>query len=90
MKYVKFFISNGYCGCDYEEVQCFEDDITDEDIGAICDDLAYANAEDYEYIACGGWDAEWEDEDDKEMYYEDAYSYSSWSYITEEEYNEEN
>ena len=30
MKYVKFFISNGYSGCDYEEVECFDDDITDD------------------------------------------------------------
>ena len=89
MKYVKFFISNGYAGCDYEEVECFDDDITDEEIDNICGDMAYANAEEYEYQARGGWDEEWEDEDDKALYYEDAYAYSSWSYITEEEYNGE-
>ena len=90
MKYVKFFISNGYSGCDYEEVERFDDDITDEELNTICGDLAYGNAEEYEYQARGGWDAEWEDEDDRELYYEDACAYSSWSYITEEEYNGEN
>ena len=89
MKYVKFFISNGYSGCDYEEVECFDDDITEEEIDNICGDMAYANAEEYEYQVRGGWDEEWEDEDDKALYYEDAYAYSSWSYITEEEYNGE-
>lgn len=90
MKYVRFSISNGYSGCDYEEAECFDDDITDEELDTICGDLAYGNAEEYEYQARGGWDAEWEDEDDRELYYEDACAYSSWSYITEEEYNGEN
>lgn len=47
MKYVKFYISNGYSS--YEEIECFEDSITDEELDNICNDLAYANAEEYEY-----------------------------------------
>lgn len=61
MKYVKFSYSNGYCGCDGEEYQEFDDDITDAELSQIAIDLAMDNAESYEHIVYVGIDEEEED-----------------------------
>lgn len=87
MKYVRFSGGNGYCGCDYEVYEKFEDDITEKDLNEISDGLAYENAETYEHVATG-WNEDWESEEDMESYYDDALSYSSWNYCSEEEYEE--
>lgn len=87
MKYVRFYGGNGYCGCDYEEYQSFEDDVTEEIIEAYSSDLAYENAETYEYVVTG-WDESWDSEEDRDNYYEDALSYCGWDYCSEEEFEE--
>ena len=87
MRYVRFYGGNGYCGCDYEEYHAFGDDVTEEIIEAYSSDLAYENAETYEYVVTG-WNEDWEDENDRESYYEDALSYCGWDYCSQEEFNE--
>ncbi len=87
MKYVRFSGGNGYCGCDYEEYVMFDDDCPEDEIENYSIELAYQNAESFEYVETG-WDSDFEDENDREMYYENALSYCGWDYCSEEEFNE--
>ena len=77
--------SNGYCGCDSEEVFFFDDDtperIIDEDL--VC--WAQENAESYAYVHFG-WDEPYTEED-YEDYLENYVSYD-WHSATYEEYLE--
>lgn len=82
MKYVQFWGDNGYYCCDYEMYEKFEDEITEEEINAYSNELAYENAEIYEYIS------DWETEEELEEYYEYALSHSGWDYCTEEDFLE--
>jgi len=87
MKYVRFYGGNGYCGCDYEEYYQFSDDCPEEEIETCSMDLGYENAENYEYVVTG-YDEDFETEDDRQQYYEDALSYCGWDYCTKEEFEE--
>lgn len=87
MKYVRFAGGNGYCGCDYEEYVMFDDDCPEDEIENYSIELAYQNAENFEYVETG-WDSDFENEYDREMYYENALSYCGWDYCSEEEFNE--
>ena len=70
MIYVRFFGGNGYCGCDYEEYHAYDnDDVTEAELEQIAIDMAYENAEQYEYVVTG-WQEDWESEEDRESYYE--------------------
>jgi hypothetical protein len=50
MKYVKFIMRNGYCGCDEEEYEAFEDNVSEKEIEDYAKELKlmpkYANASD--------------------------------------------
>ena len=83
MKYVKFYLTNGYVGIS-EQYEVFDDDVTDKEIDEWLAEASYENAEEYESSVDHD---DWGDED-YEDYYENALIYSSWDYITEEEYNE--
>ena len=85
MKYIKFYGGNGYCGCDFEQYEVYEDDVTEETLAEIAYDLANDNAQSYEYIVTG-WDEDFESEEEKESYYEDI-EYG-WEEVTKEEYEE--
>lgn len=87
MKYVHFSGSNEYCGTDYDEYVVFEDDYSESKICEYSDELAYSNAESYEYMETG-WDSDFESEDDREAYYDNAMTYCSWDYCSKEEYEE--
>ena len=87
MEYVHFFGNNGYCGTDYDEYMAFEDDCSENEICEYSDELAYRNAESYEYMVTG-WDSDFKNEDDREAYYDDAMTYCGWDYCSEEEYEE--
>lgn len=39
MKYIKFTCSNGYCGCDEEFYETFNDDVTEDEIEDVGEDL---------------------------------------------------
>lgn len=75
--------SNGYCGCDVTEYLIFPENITDSEIDAYFVEGMYDYAQGYEYIAQGGWDEDWESEEEEEMYYENC-TYE-WHEATEEE-----
>lgn len=85
MKYIKFYGGNGYCGCDFEQYEAYEDNITEDALAEIAYDLANDNAQSYEYIVTG-WDEDFESEEERENYYEDV-EYG-WEEVTKEEYEE--
>lgn len=85
MKYIKFSGGNGYCGCEFEDYQVFEDDVPLDILNEIAEELAQDNAESYEYVVTG-WDEDFESEEDREYYYENIYC--NWEEISEEEYEE--
>lgn len=87
MKYVRFYGGNGYCGCDYEEYVAFEDDESPAIIDAYSNELAYENAESYEYVVTG-YDEDFDTVEERDEYYEDAYSYCGWDYCSKEEFEE--
>ena len=87
MKYVRFYGGNGYCGCDYEYYESFDDDTSENEIETYATELGYENAESYEYVVTG-WNEDFETEDDRQEYYEDALSYCGWDYCTKEEFEE--
>ena len=87
MKYVRFYGGNGYCGCDYEYYESFGDDVSENEIETYATELGYENAEAYEYVVTG-WNEDFETEDDRQEYYEDALSYCGWDYCTKEEFEE--
>lgn len=86
MVYIKFVGGNGYCGCDWEEYQAFEE-FNEKEFDEILEELSYENAESYEYIATG-WGEDFETEEDREDYYDRALSEGNWFEVTEEEYEE--
>lgn len=81
--FVRITYSNGYCGCDNEEVLEVENI---EEAEAYAQDAIHDYAETYEYVATG-WERDFESEEERDSYYEDC-SYSI-EEITEEEYQEE-
>ena len=87
MKYVRFYGGNGYCGCDYEYYESVDDDVSESEIETYATELGYENAEAYEYVVTG-WNEDFETEDDRQEYYEDALSYCGWDYCTKEEFEE--
>ena len=87
MKYVRFYGGNGYCGCDYEEYVMFDDDCPEDEIENYSSQLAYENAENFEYVVTG-WNEDLESEDDRENYYDDILSYCGWDYCSKKEFEE--
>lgn len=86
MKYIRFTGSAGYAGTDYEEYVAFPDDVTEEEIDEYSYEQAAENAETFEYVVRGL--GEWEDEDDRTTYYDNAMNYCYWEEVTKEEYEE--
>ena len=87
MIYVKFYGSNGYAGTNYEIYESFDDDTIEVTIDEYSKDLAYENAETYEYVV-RGWCEDWNSEKEHKEYYENALDYCGWEYCSKEEYIE--
>ena len=88
MKYVKFEIGNGYCGCDEEVYDKFEDTTTEDEIDNFAEDLLvnwYSYFDDDSFI-----DEEDEDDYESAMIDYQMNCYVNWDYITKEEYEEYN
>lgn len=85
MRYIRFTGGTGYCGCDFDEVEVFDDDTPDSDIDDCADDMARDNGESFEYCATD-WGEDFETEEDRDAYYEDCWC--NWEEISEEEYKE--
>ncbi len=87
MRYIKYILDVGYAGCNEEDVMALPDDISDVAIEANLYEALQDYAQSMEHVAEGyDWEEGWENEEDKEYYYENC-NYS-WEEITEEEYNE--
>ena len=85
MKYVKFHGETGYCGCDFDEYEKYDDNVTEEFLNEVLDDMVHENGESFEYCATG-WGNSWESEEEEDEYYENCSG--SWEFITKEEYEE--
>jgi hypothetical protein len=86
--YVKIFLDTPYFGTKGEEVYKYEAD-TPEELKKIIE-IDYENAvrqhaEQYEHNAYG-WDDVPTSDEALEEYYDDCFSYSSWEFITKEEF----
>ena len=84
MKYVRFYGSTGYDETEYEFYEFFDDSVTEVYLDNYSNEIAYDNAKEYEDLARG--DGEWRSYDDELWYFENAMSYCSWEYCTEEEF----
>lgn len=82
MRYIHFHGNAGYCGTSYDEFQAFPDDTTDEELDEVSDSLCHDNAEQFEYLHTG-WDGDFEDEADHDLYYDNAEG--SWDEIPDAE-----
>lgn len=82
MKIIKAWCSNGYVGCEGEDVFFYDDDDTDKVIGEELWDWAVGVAEQYSYVYFG-WDNEFTEEEWDE-YLEDIDF--EWTEISYEEY----
>lgn len=85
MRFIHFTGGNGFCGCDIDDYEKFPDDTTDEELDQIAEEKAAENAETLEYVATG-WDGDFESEEERDAYYENANC--SWTEITQEEYED--
>lgn len=85
MKYIHFTFGNGYCGCDNDEWQEFEDDITSDELNEIAAEMANENADEFTYVHTG-WGNGFKDDDDMQSYYNEVWY--DWEEVSEEEYEE--
>lgn len=71
MRYIHFFGDAGFCGTDYHYFKKFTDDTSNNVLDEISENYRQDNAESFEYLATG-WDGDFEDEQERESYYEGA------------------
>lgn len=89
--YVKFFLDTPYFGTDGEEVYEYEASIPEELQKMIEVDYEIAvrqHAEQYEHNVYG-WDDVPVSDEALEEYYDDCFAYSSWEFITKEEFEKQ-
>lgn len=90
MFYFKFTATTPYCGTDHEEYHQFDEKPRIDDLEEMADEIARANAEQYEYLVTGWNNDNYDDEEEKEQalefYYEDCSC--TWEEISAEEYEE--
>ena len=90
MFYFKFIAKAYYCGTEHEEYHQFDEKPRIDDLEEMADEIARANAEQYEYLVTGWNDDNYEDEDEREQalewYYEDCSC--TWEEISKEEFEE--
>ena len=90
MFYFKFTANTPYCGTELIDYQSFEERPTDTELDEIARDIAYNNAESFEYLVTGWGNDNFEDEDEEALALENYYAdcCGSWEEITEEEFEE--
>lgn len=86
MRYIHFYGDAGYCGTDYHYFEEYPDGTSDGDIECDSDTYRQENSEGYEYLATG-WDDDFEDEADREAYYDGACGH--WDELSKEEWEAE-
>lgn len=82
-KYVKAFGGNGYCGCDWEDVFIYPDDVTEEEINEDVYSRAVDEGESYSYVHFG-WDSDYSEEDYDE--YMENYIHCGWDWTDRDGY----
>ena len=85
MRYIKFYGTNGYCGCDYENWMIFDDNTPDHVIDGVSIDLAIDNADMYEDNILN-YNNPFADKEYKE-YIDNAIEYADWKEISKNEYD---
>lgn len=94
-RFIKFVVDTGYCGTKNEIYM--ETEMSDRELDETLSEMAYENAEDYDYMVLGwGEDVEsYAEENDMsfeeveemmEEYYADAQANSHWEEVSEAEY----
>lgn len=83
MRYIHFYGDAGYCGTDYHYFEEYPDDTEDSELDATSEQSCYENAESFEYLATG-WDGDFEDEAERQAYYDGACGY--WEELSKEEW----
>lgn len=90
MFYFKFIATTPYCGTEHEEYHQFDEKPRIDDLEEMADEIARANAEQYEYLVTGWNNDNYDDEEEQEQalewYYEDCSC--TWKEISAEEYEE--
>lgn len=86
MKYIKFMVDAGYCGCQEEYYEEVPDDIIEMEILKKLDNYAREWAD--ECIDDCLTEEDQENEDTVEFYYETAMCLSNYEFISKEEYDE--
>jgi hypothetical protein len=66
MFYFKFTATTPYCGTEYEEYHLFDEKPRIDDLEEMADEIARANAEQYEYLVTGWNDDNYDDEEERE------------------------
>lgn len=79
-KYIYARGGNGYCGCDWDEYLEVDDDLSDEEIDALVDNIAFDWAEGYADRV------DFESNEDEEEYYENICAYTCWEEISYDEF----
>lgn len=85
MRYIKFYGTNGYCGCDYEDWMIFDDNTPDHVIDGVSIDLAIDNADMYEDNILN-YNNPFADKEYEE-YIDNAIEYADWKEISKNEYD---
>ena len=80
-RFIKFVVDTEYIGTKNEIYM--ETEMNDHELDETLSELAYENAEDYDYVVLG-----WGEDTDLEEYYADAQGASYWEEVTKEEYEE--
>ena len=85
MRYIKFYGTNGYCGCDYEDWMIFDDNTPDHVIDGVSINLAIDNADMYEDNILN-YNNPFADKEYEE-YIDNAIEYADWKEISKNEYD---
>lgn len=97
MRYIKFYLSIGFCGCDDERYIAFKDNVADDEIDKYGIELAEDHADsyrDYERFCLMSDRDEYDSEEEYDAAYQEAEETfnegieSSWEEVDEEEWEE--
>ena len=97
MRYIKFYLSIGFCGCDDERYIAFKDNVADDEIDKYGIELAEDHADsyrDYERFGLMSDRDEYDSEEEYDAAYQEAEETfnegieSSWEEVDKEEWEE--
>lgn len=86
-RYIKITAGTPYCGTEETFFQIFDDDTSDDFINEIAEEIRQDLAESFEYLGRGGWNEDWESEEERDNYYADCYAV--WEDFSKEKFYKE-